>query len=91
MLLEALPGLLPRSRKVLTAACLDGNREEPWPVLWHLSPQGKGYRRAHKAVSALLTTSRGDGLPCNAAKREGKTAREGAAKGKQGEKGLEVR
>lgn len=35
--------------------------------------------------------SRGDGLPCNAARREGKTAREGAAKEKQGEKGLEVR
>ena len=34
---------------------------------------------------------RGDGFPRNAAKEEGRTAREGAAKGKKGEKGLEVR
>lgn len=55
------------------------------PAIQHLSLHGKSFRRAHEAV-ICTAESRGDDLPCNAARREGKTAGEGAAKEKQGKK-----
>lgn len=95
MLLEALPGLLPRSRKVSTAVCLDGNREEPGAcnIAHKFARQElqEGSQGCHLHCWVLAATSRDDGLPCNAERMEGKTAGERAAKKKQGEKGLEVR